>query len=106
MQEAILFSALADPVRLGLLSRLADGPLTVGELAEPLGISQPAVSRHLKVLEGVGLIETRVEGSRRPRRLRPERLEEARAWLARLEAQAEAQFSRLDAVLDELEDPA
>ena len=104
LHDSRLFAALADPVRLGLVARLAEGPLTVGELAGPLAISQPAVSRHLKVLEAAGLIETRVEGSRRPRRLRPERLAEARAWLARLEAEAERQFARLDAVLDDMED--
>ena len=65
------FAALADPTRRAILARLAEGEATVQDLARPFAISQPAISRHLKVLEDAGLIETRIDGTARPRRLKP-----------------------------------
>ena len=78
------FSALADPTRRAILARLARGEATVMELAEPFAMSQPAVSRHLKVLEEAGLIARRVNGSRRPCRLSGEGLGAVDRWLAML----------------------
>ena len=68
------FAALADPIRRAIVARLADGESTVQDLARPFSISQPSISRHLKVLETAGLIETRVDGTARPRRLKPDGL--------------------------------
>jgi DNA-binding transcriptional ArsR family regulator len=76
-----IFAALADPTRREILARLAAGEAGVMEIAEPFAMSQPAVSRHLKVLEDAGLIERRREAQRRPCRLVPEPLMEARRWL-------------------------
>jgi DNA-binding transcriptional ArsR family regulator len=95
------FSALSDPTRRAILARLARGEATVMQLAEPFAMSQPAISRHLKVLEVAGLIVRRVEGTKRPCRLEPKRLAEASAWLDQLREFWEASFNRLDAVLDE-----
>jgi DNA-binding transcriptional ArsR family regulator len=95
------FSALSDPTRRAILARLARGEATVMQLAEPFAMSQPAISRHLKVLEFAGLIGRRVEGTKRPCRLEPKRLAEASAWLDQLRGFWEASFNRLDAVLDE-----
>jgi DNA-binding transcriptional ArsR family regulator len=95
------FSALADPTRRAILARLARGEATVMQLAEPFAMSQPAISRHLKVLEFAGLIARRVEGTKRHCRLQPKRLAEASAWLDQLREFWEASFNRLDAVLDE-----
>jgi DNA-binding transcriptional ArsR family regulator len=75
------FGALADPTRRAILARLAEGEATVGELAEPFAISQPAISRHLKVLETAKLISNERRGKHRRCRLRPEALESAAAWL-------------------------
>ena len=97
------FQALAEPTRRALLARIAENPATVAELAAPFAISQPAISRHLKVLEQAGLITARIDGPRRPREIVPERLADMRRWLAELEAAFEARFQRLDAVLDEME---
>ncbi|MEO3385494.1 metalloregulator ArsR/SmtB family transcription factor [Mesorhizobium sp. CAU 1741] len=97
------FSALADPTRRAILARLALGEATVMELAEPFEMSQPAVSRHLKVLEGAGLISRRVEGTKRPCRLEPNAIEEIDRWLDRLRDALEKNFNRLDGVLAELE---
>jgi DNA-binding transcriptional ArsR family regulator len=98
------FAALADATRRSLIAQLAKGEATVQELARPLSISQPAVSRHLKVLEEAGLIETRIEGTARPRRLKPEAVAELWDFLGQYRALWEAQFRRLDAVLDSLPD--
>ena len=76
------FSALADPTRRAILARLALGEATVMELAEPFDMTQPAISRHLKVLEGAGLITRRVEGTKRPCRLAPAAVNEIDQWLA------------------------
>ena len=88
------FAALADPTRRAIIARLAKGEATVQDLARPFSISQPAISRHLKVLEEAGLIETRIDGTSRPRRLKPDAV--AALW--------EMQFRKLDAVLDGLSD--
>lgn len=93
------FSALADPTRRAILARLASGEATVMDLARPFRMSQPAVSRHLKVLEGAGLIVRRVDGTRRPCRLAPDALVGIEAWLAMLRKSLSANYDRLDAVL-------
>jgi DNA-binding transcriptional ArsR family regulator len=93
------FSALADPTRLAILARLAEGEATVNELAAPFPISQPAISRHIRVLEDAGLILRRIDGTRRPCRLAPEALDRVEDWLAGLRRAFEANYSRLDRVL-------
>lgn len=98
-----VFDALADKTRRQMLARLSEGPATVSELSAPFDISQPAVSRHLKVLETAGLIRTRIDAQRRPRELQPDAMTEVSTWLNSLTAQWEAQFQRLDAVLDDLQ---
>ena len=93
------FSALADPTRRAILARLALGEATVTELAEPFEITQPAISRHLKVLEGAGLITRRVEGTKRPCRLAPAAVTEIDQWLAMLRRALSKNYDRLDDVL-------
>lgn len=90
------FTALADPTRRAILARLAEGEATVRELQAPFGISQPAISRHLKVLEAAGLIEGGRSAQSRPRRLKPEALDAARQWLDSLRALWSDSFDRLD----------
>lgn len=97
------FMALADPTRRAILARLALGEASVAELAEPFEISQPAISRHLKILERAGLISVGQAAQRRPRRIEAERLAEASAWLERYREIWEASFQRLDALLHELQ---
>jgi DNA-binding transcriptional ArsR family regulator len=97
------FSALADPTRRAILARLALGETTVMELAEPFTMSQPAVSRHLKVLEEAGLIARRIEGTKRPCRLAPGALAEIDQWLDLLRRALEASYDRLDQLLAEME---
>jgi DNA-binding transcriptional ArsR family regulator len=94
-----VFSALSDPTRRAILSRLTAGEASVGELAAPFKMSQPAVSKHLQVLERAGLIERSIAGSKRPARARIEPLTVARAWLEQYRAQWEARFTQLDALL-------
>lgn len=96
------FSALSDPTRRAILARLATGEATVLELARPFAMSQPAVSRHIKVLEGAGLIIRRIEGAKRPCRLAPQALGEIDAWLAMLRRALEANYDRMDGVLVDL----
>jgi len=96
------FAALADPTRRAILARLASGNATVNELAEPFDMSQPAISKHLKVLERAGLISRDRDAQRRPSRLEPRRLAEASAWLDDYRRFWEASFARLDGVLAEL----
>ena len=96
------FAALADPTRRAILARLAEGEATVSEIMAPFDISQPAISRHLKVLEKAGLISTKVTGSARPRSLEVAPLEELDDWLSRYRERWEGQFQRLDAVLETL----
>lgn len=97
-----IFAALADPTRRAIIARLASGEASVNELAEPFDMSQPAISKHLKVLERAGLISRGREAQRRPRRLEAKRLEEADKWLARYRRLWEGNYRRLDALLDEL----
>ena len=97
------FLALADPTRRAILARLARGDATVTELAQPFAMSQPAVSKHLKVLERAGLISVGQSAQRRPRRLEPKPLAEASAWLERYRDAWEASFERLDGLLEELQ---
>ena len=97
------FAALADPTRRAILARLASGEASVMELAEPFAMSQPAISKHLKVLERARLITVGQDAQRRPRRLEGKPLAEASAWLERYRASWEANFARLDGVLEELQ---
>jgi DNA-binding transcriptional ArsR family regulator len=97
------FLALADPTRRAILARLARGEASVTELAEPFEISQPAISKHLKILERAGLITVGQDAQRRPRRFEGKPLAEASAWLERYRASWEANFERLDGVLEELQ---
>ena len=96
------FAALADPTRRAILARLAAGEASVTELAAPFDISQPAISKHLKVLERAGLISRGRDAQRRPRRLEPRPLAEATDWLERYRRSLESSFQRLDALLDEM----
>lgn len=98
-----VFAALADPTRRAILARLTEGDATVGELAEPFEMTQPAVSKHLKVLERAGLISRKRIAQRRPSRLEPQRLAEASAYLEQFRLFWEASFGRLEAVLRELQ---
>jgi DNA-binding transcriptional ArsR family regulator len=93
------FSALADPTRRAILARLASGEVTVMELAKPFEMTQPAISRHLKVLEGAGLIVRRVEGTKRPCRLAPDAIDAIDQWLAMLRQALAKNYDRLDEVL-------
>jgi len=96
------FAALADPTRRAILARLASGEASVAELAKPFAMSQPAISKHLKVLERAGLISHTASAQRRPRRLEAEPLAEATQWLERYREFWEATFLRLDDLLEEL----
>ncbi len=95
------FSALADPTRRAILAKLSEGSATVGELAEPFAMSQPAISKHLRVLEEAGLVETSIEGRERPRRLKPGGLGEAREYVEHMASFWPDRFDRLDAFLND-----
>lgn len=95
------FQALADRTRRAILARLAEGEATVSELAAPFDMSQPSISRHLKVLEGAGLIERGQAAQFRPRRLRPEALTEAAMWVEQIRDLWADSFDRLDDYLNE-----
>jgi DNA-binding transcriptional ArsR family regulator len=97
------FAALADPTRRAILARLASGEATVRELAEPFEMTQPAISQHLKVLEAAGLIQSRIDGTRRPRRLAKAGIDAMDQWLAMLRKALEANYGRLDQVLANIE---
>jgi DNA-binding transcriptional ArsR family regulator len=97
------FAALADPTRRAILARLARGEASVQELAEPFAMSQPAISKHLKVLERAGLISRGREAQRRPRRLEARPLREATEWMEKYRQFWEAQFGRLDVLLLEMQ---
>ena len=96
------FAALADPTRRAILARLALGEASVMELAEPFAMSQPAISKHLKVLERAGLISRSRDAQRRPCRLEARPLAEATEWLEKYRQYWETSFQRLDALLDEM----
>jgi DNA-binding transcriptional ArsR family regulator len=107
----VTFAALSDPTRRAILARLASGEATVMELVEPFAMTQPAISRHLKVLQGAGLILRRAEGTRRPCRLAPDGITAVDKWLATLRLALEQNCARLDDVLaamqrDDEKDPS
>ena len=97
-----VFAALADPTRRAILSRLAAGEASVNEIAAPFEMSQPAVSRHLKVLKRAGLIERGVDKQRRPARLNAEPMASAVSWLEEFKRFWSSSFDQLDGLLDEL----
>ena len=99
------FLALCDPTRRAILARLALGTASVTELAEPFAISQPAISKHLKILERAGLISVEQDAQRRPRRLEGKPLAEASAWLEQSREIWEVSFERLDRLLEEMQRP-
>jgi DNA-binding transcriptional ArsR family regulator len=96
------FSALSDPTRRAILARLALGEATVMQLAEPFEMTQPAISRHLKVLESAGLITRRVEGTKRPCRLAKTGIDAIDQWLAMLREALARNYDRLDQVLADM----
>lgn len=98
-------TALADPTRRAILARLARGEATVNELAAPFSISQPAISRHIRVLSEAGLITQRVDGTRRPCKLAPGALNELDAYLQMLRGALEQNYARLDALLAQQHPP-
>ena len=97
-----VFAALSDPTRRAILARLARGEASVMELAEPFDMSQPAVSKHLKVLERAGLVSRGRDGQKRPCRLEASSLREADVWLERFRASWEERFDALEAVVEDL----
>ncbi len=97
------FGALADPTRRAILMRLAKGELTVMELAKPFQMSQPAVSKHLKVLEEAGLISTQIRGQERPRKMETKPLKEATDWLEKYKQIWEKRYLAIDGLLEELQ---
>ena len=97
------FAALADPTRRAILARLASGEASVTELAAPFAVSQPAISKHLKVLERAGLVSRSRDAQRRPCRVEAKPLAEATEWLERYRQTLEGSFQRLDALLHELQ---
>jgi len=99
---SMTFAALANPTRRAILARLASGEVSVSELAEPFAITQPAISRHLRVLERAGLISSASDAQRRPRRLDARPLAETAEWLEAYRKYWEASFVRLDGLLGEL----
>lgn len=102
-QLDLTFMALADPTRRAILARLMQGEASVTELAEPFAMSQPAVSKHLKVLENAGLVTRGREATRRPARLEAGPLAEATGWLERYRQFWEGSYGRLDALLETLQ---
>jgi DNA-binding transcriptional ArsR family regulator len=97
-----IFAALADPTRRAILSRLADGEASVGEIAAPFSMSQPAVSKHLKVLERAGLVERDIDQQRRPARLKAEPMAAAVQWLEEFKQFWAESFDQLDGLLEDL----
>ena len=98
----MMFAALADPTRRAILSRLAAGEATVNDLAKPFDMSQPAISKHLKVLEKAGLISTAQDAQRRPRRNEAKALKEVADWAENYRKFWDASYDRLDTYLDTL----
>ena len=103
---SLTFAALADPTRRAILSRLALGEADVSALMEPFALSQPTISKHLKVLERAGLVSVGQDAQRRPRRIEGKPLAQATAWLEQYRDIWETSFKRLDALLDELQQPS
>jgi DNA-binding transcriptional ArsR family regulator len=99
-----IFAALADPTRRAILARLASGERSVMELAQPFDMSQPAISKHLKVLERAGLISGGRDRQRRPRKLEPKPLAQVTKWLERYRRLWEGNYQRLDALLEQLKE--
>lgn len=99
------FSALADPTRRAILARLATSEATVMELAKPFEMTQPAISQHLKVLEDAGLVTSRIDGTKRPRRLAKHGIDAMDRWLETLRKALETNYERLDAVLAGMNQP-
>jgi DNA-binding transcriptional ArsR family regulator len=103
-QLSRIFSALADPTRRDIVARLAVGDATVGQLAQPYGVSVQAVSKHLRVLEDAGLVSHSRDAQRRPRHLEAEVFDLMTKWIEKYRQQAEERFRRLDAVLAEMDE--
>jgi len=103
-QLSRIFAALADPTRRDMVARLAIGDATVGELAQPYGVSVQAVSKHLRVLEDAGLVSHSRDAQRRPRHLEAEVFDLMTKWIEKYRRQAEERFRRLDAVLEAMND--
>ena len=99
-----VFHALSDPTRRAILASLVEGEATVDQISAPFEMSQPSISRHLKVLENAGLISTRIDGTARPRKIEVEPFSAIRDWLERYRAIWDANYARLDDVLAELMD--
>lgn len=99
-----VFSALADPTRRAIVQRLARGRASVTELAAPFRLSQPAISKHLKVLERAGLISQAREAQRRPRQLEPQRIKQLSDWIGTYREYLEASYERLENYLQTLQD--
>jgi DNA-binding transcriptional ArsR family regulator len=99
-----IFAALADPTRRDMLARLAVGDATVGELAEPYGVSVQAVSKHIRVLADAGLVSQRRDAQRRPCHLEAEVFDLMTKWIERYRHQAQERYERLDAVLADMQD--
>jgi DNA-binding transcriptional ArsR family regulator len=99
-----VFAALSDPTRRAILAHLAKGEASVMELAEPFAMTQPAISQHLKVLEEAGLVTSRMDGTKRPRRLAKPGIEAMDQWLEHLRKALETNYDRLDAVLAGLQE--
>ncbi|ONK11719.1 metalloregulator ArsR/SmtB family transcription factor [Streptomyces sp. MP131-18] len=100
-----VFSALADPTRRDIVARLAAGDATVGELAEPYDVTVQAVSKHIRILEDAGLVSRSRDAQRRPCHLRAEVFDLMTKWIERYRREAEDRFRRLDAVLEQLDEP-
>ena len=103
-QLDLTFAALADPTRRAIIARLQDGEATVGELAEPFAMSQPAISKHLKVLERAGLVSRRRDAQRRPCRLEVASLRRATEWLDEYRRHWAERYERLDALLEDIQE--
>jgi DNA-binding transcriptional ArsR family regulator len=101
-QLSRVFAALADPTRRGMVARLAVGDATVGELAEPFGVSMQAVSKHVRVLSGAGLVTQSRDAQRRPCHLEAEVFDLMTKWIERYRQQAQGRYERLDDVLSEM----
>ncbi len=99
-----VFAALADPTRRDIVARLSEGDATVGQLAEPYGVSVQAVSKHIKVLEEAGLVSRSRDAQRRPCHLEAEVFDLMTGWIERYRRRAEERFQRLDAVLAAMDD--